>query len=108
LFRDFKGQFSAFRQKDHGGLGDHVRHVGDLGNVDAMGDSFADLFLFDHLISLSPKSDRSVLHRALVVHEKADDLGLGGHADSKKTGNSGSRVACGIITLTPSRIPSYF
>ncbi|XP_046437978.1 superoxide dismutase [Cu-Zn]-like [Daphnia pulex] len=94
--------------KDHGGLDDHVRHVGDLGNVDAMGDSFADLFLFDHLISLSPKSDRSVLHRALVVHEKADDLGLGSHADSKKTGNSGSRVACGIITLTPSRIPSYF
>jgi Cu-Zn family superoxide dismutase len=105
----FQQQFPLlFPQKDHGGLDDHVRHVGDLGNVDAMGDSFADLFLFDHLISLSPKSDRSVLHRALVVHEKADDLGLGSHADSKKTGNSGSRVACGIITLTPSRIPSYF
>jgi hypothetical protein len=95
-------------QKDHGDVGHHVRHVGDLGNVDSMGDSFADIFLFDHLISLSSKSDRSVLHRALVIHEKADDLGLGNHADSKKTGNSGSRVACGIITLTPSRIPFFF
>lgn len=97
-------------QNDHGGVSDESRHVGDLGNIDAIGDyhTQADIFLFDHLISLSQKSERSILHRAIVVHEKADDLGLGYHPDSKKTGNSGSRVACGIITSTRSRSPFYY
>lgn len=35
--------------------------------------------------------------RALVVHEKADDLGLGGTEASRTTGDAGARWACGII-----------
>lgn len=33
--------------------------------------------------------------RTVVVHDGTDDLGKGGHADSKKTGNAGGRPACG-------------
>ncbi|XP_057370401.1 superoxide dismutase [Cu-Zn]-like [Daphnia carinata] len=101
--------FNPFNN-DHGGVSDQSRHVGDLGNIDAIGDyhTQADIFLFDHLISLSQKSERSILHRAVVIHERADDLGLGYHPDSKKTGNSGSRVACGIIALTSSRSPYHY
>lgn len=33
------------------------------------------------------------------VHADSDDLGKGNHALSKTTGNSGSRVACGIIVF---------
>lgn len=37
--------------------------------------------------------------RACVVHAKTDDLGRGGDEESKKTGNAGKRLACGIIGL---------
>ena len=44
----------------------------------------------------------SVVNRAIVVHAGEDDLGRGEGdkaEESKKTGNAGSRVACGIIKL---------
>jgi len=37
--------------------------------------------------------------RALVLHEREDDLGLTDHELSKKTGNSGERIACGVIGI---------
>lgn len=35
--------------------------------------------------------------RAVVIHSGQDDLGLGGTPLSNTTGNSGARVACGVI-----------
>lgn len=35
-----------------------------------------------------------------MVHEGKDDLGLGGHDDSKTTGHAGSRLGCGVIGLS--------
>ena len=93
---------------DHGAQDAHVRHVGDLGNLEALdvyypsSATVAEIYLVDHVISLSTAAERGVLYRAVVIHEQADDLGLGSHEDSKKTGNSGTRVACGIIALVPS------
>lgn len=37
--------------------------------------------------------------RSVVVHSGTDDLGRGNHPDSKTTGNSGTRLACGVIGL---------
>ncbi|KAJ1119708.1 hypothetical protein NDU88_007893 [Pleurodeles waltl] len=83
--------------KKHGAPGDAVRHVGDLGNVEATGDGVATFKFDDHLISL--RGPLSIVGRSMVVHEKADDLGKGGNDESLVTGNAGGRLACGVIGI---------
>ena len=51
--------------KTHGGPGDEVRHVGDLGNVTAGDDGVAKVELSDTLVTLS--GPLSVIGRTLVV-----------------------------------------
>ena len=34
-----------------------------------------------------------------MVHAGTDDLGRGGHEQSKLTGNAGARPACGVIGI---------
>ena len=41
-----------------------------------------------------------IVGRAMVIHALEDDLGLGGDEESKKTGNAGARVGCGLIVLS--------
>ena len=43
----------------------------------------------------------SVIGRAIIVHEDPDDLGRGGDAESKKTGNAGARICCAVIGIMP-------
>ncbi|XP_037327078.1 extracellular superoxide dismutase [Cu-Zn] [Pungitius pungitius] len=73
----------------------HPNHPGDFGNfepqegkITAMIESEATLF-----------SALSVIGRAVVVHEKMDDLGRGGDAGSLLHGNAGRRLACCIIGI---------
>ncbi|KAG6460550.1 superoxide dismutase [Cu-Zn] [Manduca sexta] len=81
--------------KDHGHPTDENRHVGDLGNVVFDENHVSKIDLDDTLISLN--GPHSILGRAIVLHEKADDFGRSDHPDSKKTGNAGGRVACCVI-----------
>ena len=82
-------------KKTHGGPDSQVRHVGDLGNVVAGPSGLAEYHSEDSLVTLF--GAYSVLGRSCVLHAGEDDLGEGGHELSKTTGNSGGRVACGVI-----------
>lgn len=76
----------------HGGPQDSDRHRGDLGNVHADANGQAIFRIEDEQLKVW-----DVIGRSLVIDEGEDDLGRGGHPLSKITGNSGERLACGII-----------
>ncbi len=73
----------------HGGVDTPQRHAGDFGNIeaDAAGKAHAELTLKGVKFS----GDDSIIGKALIVHEKEDDL------KTDPTGNSGDRIACGVI-----------
>ena len=113
--------------KTHGAPSDEERHVGDLGNfkTDGQGnakgtvtDKLVKLIGADSVLGVCPSRQRvgfgdesrtfglqygnandAFLQRTIVVHAGTDDLGKGGHEQSKTTGNAGGRPACGVIGI---------
>lgn len=104
---------------NHGAQMDMFRHVGDLGNIQANENGEARFKITDSKITLI--GPRSILGRGVVVcfslifhismcllflfflvqvHAKEDDLGRGNNEDSRKTGNAGGRVACGVVAVS--------
>ena len=67
------------------------RHEGDMGNMDADASGKAHLELVDTMMTMS--GDKSIIGRAIIVHEKADDL------KTQPTGDAGGRLACGVIGI---------
>ncbi|TRY64268.1 hypothetical protein TCAL_03987 [Tigriopus californicus] len=95
--KDAGGHFNPF-MKNHGNPFSLDRHVGDLGNIKTFSRYHpTEVFILDKIITLEPGRENSVLGRAIVVHEDVDDLGEGGDNESLRTGNAGSRLACGVI-----------
>lgn len=84
----------------HGSLRDLTGHGGDLGNAPVMPvNGVIQTEIITSKISLHGKD--SIIGRSVVLHEKEDDLGLGNSPMSPKTGNSGSKIACGTIGIMP-------
>lgn len=79
----------------HGNISAEVRHVGDYGNVISDNDGNIVTTFTDSVSQLY--GPLSVLGRTIVLHQKEDDLGLNPDEGSKTTGNSGARLACGVI-----------
>ncbi|KAF4661633.1 Superoxide dismutase [Cu-Zn] [Perkinsus chesapeaki] len=88
------GHYNPF-YNSHGDRNSTVRHVGDMGNIQADASGVAEGHFYTDLIVL--KGSISVLGRSVVLHADRDDLGKGGDPSSKTTGNSGARLACGKI-----------
>ncbi|KAF9942576.1 Superoxide dismutase [Cu-Zn], partial [Modicella reniformis] len=87
-------------QKAHGTPESENRHVGDLGNIVANDHGVATLDFVDKHNLLKLNGPTSVIGRTIVVHKDEDDLGTGINEDSKKTGNAGDRLACGVIGIS--------
>jgi len=85
------GHFNPYGKK-HGAPDAPNSHSGDLGNLTADASGKATLTLWLDGISVSTGKD-GVIGRAVIVHAGPDDL------KTDPTGNSGGRVACGVIKL---------
>lgn len=80
----------------HGGTIGTERHVGDLGNL--LADAGGTAIYKAELEGLSlGTGDDSIIGRAVVVHLHPDDL------YTQPAGNSGPRVGCGLISLSPDK-----
>jgi Cu-Zn family superoxide dismutase len=82
--------------KTHGGPKSANRHVGDLGNIISDSNGNCKMKFQDSMITLKG-TKCNIIGRAVVIHEKTDDLGMGGDEESLKTGNAGKRIACAVI-----------
>jgi Cu-Zn family superoxide dismutase len=52
--------------------------------------------LYDEVSNIMP-GPSSIIGRTIVLHALADDKDLNPDLGSKTTGNSGARIACGVI-----------
>ena len=82
----------------HGNINDTIRHVGDYGNVISDNNGVISVTFVDTVRKLY--GPFGIIGRTIVLHQKVDDLGKGGNADSLLTGNAGGRIACGVIGIS--------
>lgn len=72
--------------------------MGDMGNIKT--DEWGNGYYAREDDQISLFGAFTILGRSCVVHAGEDDLGQGSHPLSKTTGNSGGRVACGVIGIS--------
>ena len=77
--------------KSHGAPMDMMRHMGDMGNIEADEQGHAHLDYVDNMMTL--EGDNSIIGRSVIIHKGEDDF------KTQPTGNSGARVACGVIGI---------
>lgn len=83
------GHFNPGGQQ-HGNPAGHAHHSGDLPMLTADASGRAKLSVEVDAITLQEGAG-NIIGRSVIVHQKADDY------QTQPTGNSGGRVACGVI-----------
>src|SRR5262245_9184573 len=80
--------------KQHGLKNPSGPHAGDLNNFTVAGNGTAKVMLTDAHVDLGTGSNSLFANggTSLVIHAKADDM------KTDPSGNSGDRIACGVIT----------
>ena len=86
-----KGHFNPFN-KPHGHPTSAERHAGDLPSLKAGKDGRAKIDAELDVITVTP-GPASIIGRGIIVHAGPDDY------KTQPTGNSGARIACGVIQL---------
>lgn len=70
------------------------------GNIEADGDGVAQVSIEDKVVKLI--GPHSIIGRSILIKSNEDDLGRGGHEYSLSTGNSGQRIAGGVVGIASS------
>lgn len=85
---DFSSAGNHFNPNNgqHGDFDKKESHMGDLGNLKANKDGKAEINEISEYINLN-----EILGKAVIIHANVDDL------KSQPAGNSGPRIACGVI-----------
>ena len=74
----------------HASPSDTQRHAGDLGNITIEANGTGHLELVSDLLTVRP-GPNSVVGKAVIFHEKADDM------RTQPTGDAGGRLGCGVV-----------
>jgi Cu-Zn family superoxide dismutase len=74
----------------HAAPADAKHHNGDLGNIEIGADGKGHLSITSDMLTVAA-GPNSVKGKAVVFHEKADDM------KTQPTGNAGARFGCGVI-----------
>ena len=74
----------------HAGPADSKHHNGDWGNITVAADGKGHLEMTSDMLTVKP-GPNSVVGKAVVFHEKADDL------KSQPSGDAGGRFGCGVV-----------
>ncbi|XP_017066542.1 copper chaperone for superoxide dismutase [Drosophila eugracilis] len=92
------------RQSPHGSptAAAEERHAGDLGNIRADESGRATFRFVDPVLEVW-----DIIGRAVVLTANPDDLGCGGNKQSLVDGNSGERIACGIIARSAGILENF-
>lgn len=77
--------------KKHGKWGAAEFHSGDIGNIRLDAKGQGKITIETDLWTLGGPNRTNILQRAVVIHSGADDF------TSQPSGNSGSRIGCGVI-----------
>ena len=75
----------------HGKWGSTSFHSGDIGNIKLNAQGKGTLSLTTDLWTLGGKPDKNILGKSVIIHGGMDDY------KTQPTGNSGSRIGCGVI-----------
>lgn len=75
----------------HGKWASASFHLGDIGNVKLNAQGKGTMTLTTDLWTLGGSPDKNILGKAVIVHGGMDDY------KTQPTGNSGSRIGCGVI-----------
>ena len=90
---DFKSAGGHFNpgNKEHGNPGSDMHHAGDMLNLIVSDSGSATVDVTVPGVTLGDGGADDVMNRAIVIHAGADDY------TSQPAGDSGSRIACGVI-----------
>lgn len=89
--------FNPLKSPTHGPRDGAFKHVGDLGNIFVQFDGVSIFEFTSNELTLD--GEHSIVNRSIIITDRFDDFGTNYNLESRKTGNSGKAIGCGLIIM---------